>query len=93
MATQVEIFGNVIAKMRETAPANQKNMQDYPSSLCFGDFYTRGGLDLKTRELLTLCIISTLGSCESQVKSHVLGNKNVGNDKETLLSAISHSLP
>lgn len=27
-ATQVEIFGDVIAKMREAAPANQKHMQD-----------------------------------------------------------------
>ncbi|PFO06608.1 4-carboxymuconolactone decarboxylase [Bacillus sp. AFS076308] len=93
LAAQVEIFGDVIAKMHKTAPANQKHMQDYLSSFCFGDFYTRSGLDLKTRELLTLCIISTLGGCESQVKSHVIGNKNVGNDKETLITAITHCLP
>ncbi|MBT2656004.1 carboxymuconolactone decarboxylase family protein [Bacillus sp. ISL-18] len=93
LATQVEIFGETIAKMREAAPENQKHMQDYLSSFCFGDFYTRGGLDLKTRELLTLCIISTLGGCESQVKSHVLGNKNVGTDKEILINAITHCLP
>ena len=93
LATQVEIIGDVIAKMRGAAPANQKHMQDYLSAFCFGDFYTRGGLDLKTRELLTLCIISTLGGCENQVKSHVLGSKNVGNDKETLITAITHCLP
>jgi 4-carboxymuconolactone decarboxylase len=93
LATQVEIFGDVIAKMRENAPANQKHMQDYLSSFCFGDFYTRGGLDLKTRELLTLCIISALGGAEGQVKAHAQGNKNVGNDKETLISAITHCLP
>ena len=93
LSVQVEIFGEIIAKMREAAPENQKHMQDYLSSFCFGDFYTRGGLDLKTRELLTLCIISTLGGCESQVKSHVIGNKNVGNDKETLITAITHCLP
>jgi 4-carboxymuconolactone decarboxylase len=93
LATQVEIFGDVIPKMREAAPANQKHIQDYLSAFCFGDFYTRGALDLKTRELLTLCIISALGGCESQVKSHVLGNKNVGNDKETLISTITHCLP
>jgi 4-carboxymuconolactone decarboxylase len=59
-------------------PSNQKHIQDYLSSFCFGDFYTRGGLDLKTRELLTLCIVSALGGCESQVKAHVQGNQNVG---------------
>ncbi|SIR49736.1 4-carboxymuconolactone decarboxylase [Peribacillus simplex] len=93
LAVQVEIFGDVIAKMRENAPTNQKHIQDYLSAFCFGDFYTRGGLDLKTRELLTLCIISALGGAEGQVKAHVQGNKNVGNDKETLITAISHCLP
>jgi 4-carboxymuconolactone decarboxylase len=93
LATQVEIFGDIIYKMQESAPSNQKHIQEYLSAFCFGDFYTRGGLDLKTRELLTLCIISTLGGCESQVKSHVIGNKNVGNDKETLITAITHCLP
>ena len=93
LSVQVKIFGDIIAKMQESAPSNQKHIQEYLSSFCFGDFYTRDGLDLKTRELLTLCIVSSLGGCESQVKSHVLGNKNVGNDKETLISAMTHSLP
>lgn len=93
LSIQLEIFGETIAKMREVAPANQKHMQDYLSAFCFGDFYTRGGLDLKTRELLTLCIVSSLGGAEGQVKAHVQGNKNVGNDKETLITAITHCLP
>lgn len=93
LAVQVEIFGDIIAKMRESAPKNQKHIQDYLSSFCFGDFYTRGGLGLKTRELLTLCIVSSLGGAEGQVKAHVQGNKNVGNDKETLITAITHCLP
>lgn len=93
LAVQVEIFGDVILKMRESAPSNQKHIQDYLSAFCFGDFYTRGGLDLKTRELLTLCIVSALGGAEGQVKAHVQGNKNVGNDKETMITAITHCLP
>jgi 4-carboxymuconolactone decarboxylase len=90
---QVKIFGDVISKMRENAPANLKNIQDYLSAFCFGDFYTRNGLDLKTREILTLCIVSALGGAEGQVKAHVQGNKNVGSDKETLIAAITHCLP
>ncbi|WP_223595630.1 carboxymuconolactone decarboxylase family protein [Neobacillus bataviensis] len=93
LAVQVEIFGEVIAKMRENAPENQKHIQDYLSAFCFGDFYTRRGLNLKTRELLTLCIITALGGAEGQVKAHVQGNKNVGNDKETLITALTHCLP
>jgi 4-carboxymuconolactone decarboxylase len=93
LAVQVEIFGEVIAKNRQNALSNQKHLQDYLSAFCFGDFYTRGGLDLKTRELLTFCIISALGGAEGQVKAHVQGNVNVGNDKETLITAITHCLP
>ncbi|MBE1442270.1 carboxymuconolactone decarboxylase family protein [Paenibacillus sp. OAS669] len=93
LTVQVEIFGDVIATMRESTPSNQKHIQDYLSAFCFGDFYTRGGLDLKTRELLTLCIISSIGGAEGQVKAHVQGNKNVGNDKETMITAITHCLP
>ncbi|WP_299092305.1 carboxymuconolactone decarboxylase family protein [uncultured Metabacillus sp.] len=92
-AVQTEIFGDVIKRMQESAPANQKHIQEYLSAFCFGDFYTRGGLDLKTRELLTLCIVSALGGAEGQVKAHVQGNKNVGNDKETMIAAITHCLP
>jgi 4-carboxymuconolactone decarboxylase len=93
LAVQTKIFGDIIPKMRKSAPANQKHIQDYLSSFCFGDFYTRGGLDLKTRELLTLCILSAMGGAEGQVKAHVQGNVNVGNGKETLITAITHCLP
>lgn len=93
LAAQIEIFGDIIAKMRESAPTNQKHIQEYLSTFCFGDFYTRGGLDLKTRELLTLCIVSSLGGAEGQVKAHVQGNLNVGNEKEILITAITHCLP
>lgn len=93
LAVQIEIFGDIIEKNRQNASSNQRHIQDYLSAFCFGEFYTRSGLDLKTRELLTLCILSALGSTENQVKAHIWGNLNVGNDKETLITAITHCLP
>ncbi len=93
LQVQTAIFGEVIRQMRENAPENQKHIQDYLSAFCFGDIYTRSGLDLKTRELLTLCILSALGGCESQVKSHIQGNLNVGNSKELMVEAITQCLP
>lgn len=93
LAVQIEIFGDVIETMRASAPSNQKHIQEYLSAFCFGDFYTRDGLDLRIRELLTLAMVSALGGAEGQVKAHVQGNINVGNDKETLIAAITHCLP
>lgn len=93
LKVQKSIFGDVIDQMHKNAPDNQKHIQQYLSSFCFGDIYTRGGIDLKTRELLTLCVLSALGGCEGQVKAHILGNLRVGNDKGTLIAAITHCLP
>nr|WP_319511127.1 carboxymuconolactone decarboxylase family protein [uncultured Draconibacterium sp.] len=93
LKVQKSIFGEIIDKMQAMAPENQKHIQNYLSAFCFGDIYTRGTLDLKTRELLTLCILSALGGCESQVKSHVNGNVSVGNDKNILLTAVTQCLP
>lgn len=93
-AVQKSIFGaEHIDTMRANAPEKQKHIQDYLSAMCFGDFYTRDGLDLQMRELLTLCIVSALGSCENQVNANVQGNVNVGNDKEIMIEAITQSLP
>ena len=93
LAVQKTIFGDMIDKMYEASPKNQIHIQKYLSANCFGDYYTRNGLDLKTRELLTFSIILSLGGCESQLKGHIQGNVNIGNDKETLLSTITQLLP
>ena len=93
IAVQTEIFGGQIPQMRAAAPANLKHIQDYLSAFCFGDTYTRKILDLKDREMLTLCAIASLGGCEPQLKAHVQGNINVGNNKDKLIEAITQCLP
>lgn len=93
LEVQKEIFGDIIDKMYEAAPENQIHIQKYLSANCFGDYYTRKGLDVKIRELLTFSMILALGGCEPQLKGHIMGNLNVGNDKETLLSTVTQLLP
>ena len=94
LTVQKRIFGEeLINTMRAAAPEELRHIQEYLSAYCFGDFYTRKTINLKTRELLTFCCISTLGGCESQLKSHIVGNLNVGNDRDTLLSAITWCIP
>ncbi len=93
IAVQKSIFGPTIDQMRAAAPEQQKHIQDNLSAFCFGDFYTRQGLDLQLRELLTFCIVSALGGCDPQVKAHVQGNANVGNGKAVLVAALTQCLP
>jgi len=93
LALQKEIFGEAIDKMYKESPANQLHIQKLLSANCFGDYYTRTGLDVKTRELLTFSIILSLGGCEPQLKGHIVGNLNVGNDKQVLLDTVTQLLP
>ena len=82
----------------------KQNMKDLPGEFaeaipriltesCFGDFYTRGGLDIKTRELMIFCALATLGELTGKWASHAVGNMKVGNDKETLISAMVQCYP
>jgi 4-carboxymuconolactone decarboxylase len=93
LALQESIFGDRIQKMREESPKDQLHIQDLLSANCFGDFYTRTGLDIKTRELVTFAALISMGGCEPQVKGHVQGNINVGNKREVLLDVITQLLP
>jgi 4-carboxymuconolactone decarboxylase len=66
---------------------------DMLTTSLFGDFYTRGGLDIKTRELLIFCTLATLGGTERQMASHAVGNLKAGNSKETLIAAMVQCYP
>lgn len=68
------------------------DVERFLTEYCFGDIYTRNGLDIKTRELLAYCVLTTL-EAESQLRSHLQGNLAVGNTKETLAAAIIQCLP
>ena len=60
---------------------------------CFGDYYTRGGLDFRQRELITFCFLAEQGGCEPQLVSHAAANMRVGNGREFLIKVISQCLP
>jgi 4-carboxymuconolactone decarboxylase len=93
VAAQKAIFGEAIDKMRQQSPKDQMHIQDFLAANCFGDYYTRNGLDLKTRELLTFAMLISLGGCEPQVKGHVTGNLKVGNDRARLVDVVTQLLP
>lgn len=93
LALMKSTFGDQIALAKDKAPDDQKHIQDYLRGNCFGDYYTRTGLDMKTRELLTFSMLISMGGTESQIKGHIQGNFNVGNDKQTLISITTQLLP
>lgn len=85
---QVDIFGD---GMRDAWKAGHINR--WLASNCFGDYYTRTGLTLAQREMITFCFLSAQGGCEPQLIAHAKGNMNLGNDKAFLIRVISQCLP
>ena len=93
LAKQNEIFGDVIDQLYQNSPKDLLHIQHYLSANCFGDYVTRNGLDVKTREMVTLSFLIALGGTESQIKGHIRGNANVGNDRQTLINLMTQLLP
>lgn len=93
LALQKEIFGEIIDTMYRQAPEGQRHIQEFLSANCFGDYVTRGGLDINMRELLTFSMLLSLGGCEPQLKGHIQGNMNIGNGRELLVEVITQLIP
>ena len=94
LKVQKQIFGaENIENMRQNAPKDLSHIQDYLSANCFGDYYTRGGIDVKNRELITFATLAAMGGADAQVKAHVQANVNVGNKREILIDVITQLLP
>ena len=89
LAFQVATYGERIVTMLKNTPANQKHLQDDLSAFCFGDIYTRRSLDLKTREMLTVAAIGTLGNDEPQFKSHVRGYLAAGATEDEVIGVLT----
>ena len=94
LAVQKEIVGaDAVDAMYANAPQDEAHIQRYLSGNCFGDHYTRGGIDVPVRELLTLSMLAALGGADPQVAGHVRANLNVGNDRARMIEVVTQLLP
>lgn len=90
---QDRLYPGGIASVMEGLPSDMgKQVEQFLTDYFFGEIYSRGAIDLPTRELLGYCVLTTL-EAESQLRSHYHGNLNVGNTPETLTAAVIQCLP
>lgn len=90
---QVDIFGEGMREFYKSGPAESVHINRWLAGNCFGDYYTRSGLDYRQRELITFCFLAAQGGCEPQLTSHAAANMKIGNDKKFLIAVISQCLP
>ncbi len=65
-------------------------MQHHITRAAWGDTWQRDGLDLKTRSLITVAMLTALGKTH-ELKGHVRGALNNGATKEELQEVLLHA--
>lgn len=90
---QVDIFGEGMRDFWKSGPEESRHINLWLADNCFGDYYTRNGLDYNQREMITFCFLAAQGGCEPQLISHAAANIKIGNDKKYLINIISQCLP
>lgn len=91
--TQIAIFGENMKGFGQSGPAESVHIRKWLVDNCFGDYYTRKGLNYNEREMITFCFLYAQGGCEPQLTSHATANIRLGNDKKFLIKVISNCLP
>lgn len=79
----------VIRSLADIAP----DLGQYIVEFAFGDIYSRPGLTLRERELVTIASLLTAGGCEPQLEVHLNGALNVGASPEQIVEAIFQCVP
>ena len=88
---QGTLFGETFRDMAKNGKDGMPIVNYFLASDCFGDYYTRKGLDLNTRELFTMAILVNLGT-EPQLKAHIGANLKI-RTAEYVEQAIYNCLP
>ncbi|MBA2652575.1 MAG: carboxymuconolactone decarboxylase family protein [Tatlockia sp.] len=66
------------------------DLGNYVLEFVFGDLYHRSGLDLKTKQMLTLTILATLGNAKPQLAYHINGALNIGITRQEIIDIMTH---
>lgn len=77
----------VIDSLADINPA----LGHHVAAFAFGDVYDRPGLDARSRQLVTLGMLTALGGCEPQLKVHSNAALNVGITREEITEALLHA--
>lgn len=88
LATMRKMFGPGIDAALKSLEAASPDLARCLVEFPFADVYSRVGLDLKTREMLTVAALTVLGYPQAELKDHIRGALNVGCTPDQVLEII-----
>jgi 4-carboxymuconolactone decarboxylase len=91
LATRRQVMGDafVDAALAKTTPFTAP-IQEHISRAAWGDVWQRPGLDLKTRSLITVAMLTAMGK-QNELKGHVRGALNNGATVEEIQEVLLHA--
>ena len=91
MVTRKQVMGeDFVANALGNATPFTQPMQEYITRNAWGDVWQRPGLDLKTRSLITVAMLTALGK-QHELKGHVRGALNNGVTVEEIQEVLLHA--
>jgi 4-carboxymuconolactone decarboxylase len=88
LATMRTLFGPGIDGALHNLAANSPDLARVLVEFPFAEIYPRAGLDLKTREMLTVTALTVIGYAQAELKDHIRAALNVGCTKAEILEII-----
>lgn len=76
----------LLESLEDIAP----DLARYAVEFGFGDVISRPGLDLKTREMITIGVLAAAGNADPQLRAHIDGALNVGCTREEIVEIMMH---
>lgn len=74
----------VLAPLEKIAP----DFKDMVQNFAFGEIYSRPGLDLKSRQLVTVTALAAMGNTSVEFRAHLHGALTLGWTKDQLIEAL-----
>ncbi len=91
LATRKQVMGeDFVANAFANATPFTLPMQHYITRNAWGDVWQRPGLDLKTRSLITVALLTSMGK-QHELKGHVRGALNNGATPEEIQEVLLHA--
>ncbi len=82
--TQGENAGKFLKSLENIAP----DLGRYAAEFAFGDIFSRPGLDLKTREMISVAALTALGTAGPQLRAHIGAALRVGCTQQEIVEII-----
>ena len=75
---------NVLGPLDELVPDLRGIVRDF----AFGEIYARPGLDLKSRQMVTVAALAAMHNAPTELKAHLFAALKIGWKKEELIEAL-----